>query len=88
MEKTVTTSIRLPYLDPAAFELHQARALNTVDAANYTGLAPATLEKLRCTGGGPRFVSYSRRAVRYRVSELDAWMGARTISSTSERSAA
>ena len=61
------------------------RAITTAEAANYTGLAAATLEKLRCSGGGPRFVRYSRRAVRYRVPELDAWMGARTVASTSEK---
>lgn len=60
-------------------------ALNTKQASDYTGLATATLEKLRCTGGGPAFISYSRRAIRYRVSDLDTWMNARTVHSTSER---
>lgn len=64
------------------------QALNTKQASTYTGLAPATLEKMRCTGGGPRFVSYSRRAIRYRMSDLDIWMSSKTISSTSERAAA
>ncbi|WP_260600437.1 helix-turn-helix transcriptional regulator [Sphingomonas endolithica] len=59
-------------------------ALNTEQASRYTGLATATLEKLRCTGGGPPFVSYSRRAIRYRLADLDAWMTARTRCSTSE----
>ncbi len=62
--------------------------LNTAEAAKYTGLSTATLEKLRCAGGGPRFISYSRRAVRYRLADLDEWMAARTVGSTSERRAA
>ena len=43
-------------------------ALNTEQASAYTGLAATTLEGLRCRGGGPRFVRYSRKAVRYRIS--------------------
>lgn len=72
----------------AAHVVGNHTALNTAEAARYTGLSSATLEKLRCAGGGPRFVSYSRRAVRYRLSDLDAWMGEKTIGSTSERRAA
>lgn len=63
-------------------------ALNTEQASVYTGLAVATLEGLRCRGGGPRFVRYGRKAVRYLVRDLDEWMAARTVSSTSEPIAA
>ena len=63
-------------------------AFNTDQAATYTGLAPATLERLRCTGGGPRFVRYGRKAVRYLKADLDAFMAARTVASTSEALAA
>ena len=63
-------------------------AFNTEQASAYTGLAIATLEKLRCSGGGPRFVRYGRKAVRYLVADLDAFMAARTIGSTSESIAA
>ena len=59
-------------------------ALNTAHASIYTGLAEGTLEKLRCTGGGPRFVRYGRKAVRYLIADLDAFMAARTVGSTSE----
>lgn len=61
-----------------------ACALSTTEAAAYTGLAPTTLEALRCKGGGPNFVRYSRKAIRYRVSDLDAWMTERIVGSTSE----
>jgi predicted DNA-binding transcriptional regulator AlpA len=59
-------------------------ALNTEQAALYTGLAAATMEGLRSKGGGPRFVRYGRKAVRYLVSDLDRWISERTFTSTSE----
>jgi len=59
-------------------------ALSTPQAATYTGLAAATLEGLRCRGGGPQFIRYGRKAVRYRVADLDAWIAERTVASTSE----
>ena len=63
-------------------------AMNTKQAASYCGLASATMEGLRCKGGGPRFVRYGRKAVRYLLSHLDAWMAERTVASTSEALAA
>lgn len=59
-------------------------ALNTPQAASYTGLAEAYLEKLRSVGGGPRFLKYGRRAVRYRKRDLDDWMSSHAVNSTSE----
>jgi excisionase family DNA binding protein len=46
---------------------------NTGDAATYLGLSKPYLEKLRCSGGGPRFAKLGRRVV-YRVSDLDTWL--------------
>lgn len=63
-------------------------ALNTEQAAVYTGLAEKTLEGLRCRGGGPRFIRYGRKAVRYLVTDLDEWMHSRVVGSTSEPLAA
>lgn len=59
-------------------------AFDTVQAAEYTGLAAAYLEKLRSVGGGPRFLKYGRRAVRYRKEDVDVWMAAHAVASTSE----
>ena len=64
-----------------------AGTLTTELAAPYTGLAVSTLEKLRLTGGGPNFLKLGR-AVRYRICDLDAWMSARVVSSTSQQVAA
>lgn len=63
-------------------------ALDTAQAALYVGLAPKTLGNLRTIGGGPRYVKYGRRAVRYLRADLDMWMEAKRIGSTSERAAA
>lgn len=55
------------------------QCLNTREASTYlseylgTKMAVATLEKLRCTGGGPTFRKFGR-AVVYERSELDRWV--------------
>ena len=64
------------------FDLPNA-ALNTELAAQYLSLAESTLEKARVSGAGPRYLKLGR-AVRYRRSDLDAWMAARSVNSTSE----
>ena len=57
-------------------------------AAPYVGLAVSTLQKKRTLGGGPKFIKLGR-AVRYRVADLDAWLAAQPVlSSTSEAKAA
>ena len=63
------------------------RWVNTEVAASYLGLAVSTLEKARVYGNSPPF-SKAGRAVRYRLSDLDSWMAARVINSTSELRAA
>ncbi len=57
--------------------------LNTGGAARYVGLSESTLEKARVYGSGPSYVKLGR-AVRYRPADLDRWLDARVISSTSE----
>jgi len=42
-------------------------------ASEYLGLAVSTLNKWRCLGGGPVFIKMGR-AVRYRVSDLEAFL--------------
>jgi predicted DNA-binding transcriptional regulator AlpA len=60
-----------------------ARALPLQAAANYLGLAVSTLNKLRCTGGGPVFLKLGR-SVRYSPDDLEDWLAARRVNSTSE----
>lgn len=50
------------------------RILRTPGAAEYLGLAESTLEKMRITGVGPRFIRLGGRAVGYDRQDLDAWL--------------
>jgi len=59
------------------------RMVDTATAAAYLGLAKNTLEKARIYGSGPRFAKY-RRAVRYSIDELNAWIEKNSANSTSE----
>jgi hypothetical protein len=60
---------------------HKMRA---TEAAIYLRMAPSTLAKLRCYGGGPRFAKAGPRLVVYDRSDLDAWLEHRIYHSTSE----
>lgn len=57
--------------------------LTCVQAAEYLGLARATLDKLRVVGGGPKFRKHGRR-IHYHVEDLDDWSNARARRSTSQ----
>jgi predicted DNA-binding transcriptional regulator AlpA len=59
------------------------RLLNTNESAKQTGLSIRTFERMRTSGLGPRFIKCGR-AVRYRESDLESWLAAQTVSSTSE----
>jgi predicted DNA-binding transcriptional regulator AlpA len=61
----------------------ESYVVDTIGAAQRTGLAVPTLEKLRCTGGGPRYCKLGR-AVRYRVSDLDDWVASHVVRDTSD----
>lgn len=61
-----------------------ASALLPEDAvANELGVSARTLQSWRVIGGGPRFIKVGR-SVRYRRRDLDAYLEARTVGSTSE----
>lgn len=62
-------------------ELQQLYSQN--DVAEQLGCSVRTLERYRASGDGPRFVKVGR-LVRYRASDLDAWLGGRVRGSTSE----
>lgn len=55
------------------------------EAAAFLGFTPRALQLWRQTGGGPRFVRVSSRAIRYRRRDLVAWAEARLTHSTSRR---
>jgi predicted DNA-binding transcriptional regulator AlpA len=61
--------------------------LQTPQAAERIGLAPGTLEKMRCRGDGPSYLRLAPGRVVYDVAVIDAWARARKFNSTSEYSA-
>lgn len=63
-------------------ELAGEMLLDPRAAALRLAVAPQTLAKWRCTGGGPRFIRLSARMIRYRARDVDAWLAARTASHT------
>jgi hypothetical protein len=43
------------------------------EAARYVKRGESSLAKMRCWGGGPKYIKIGR-SVRYRKQDLDAWM--------------
>jgi predicted DNA-binding transcriptional regulator AlpA len=60
-----------------------AVTVDTEGASRHIGLSVSTLEKLRVYGDGPPFVKLGR-AVRYRVADLENYLAARVVTSTSQ----
>jgi hypothetical protein len=58
--------------------------LDEKDAARLLKFSIRALQAWRCRGGGLKFVRISARAVRYRRSDLDAWVSDRICTSTSD----
>lgn len=54
-------------------------ALNTTDAAAYTGIARATLKKWRTSGTGPAYVRVGSKIV-YLIEDLDTYLRAHRVS--------
>jgi hypothetical protein len=62
--------------------------LDTQPAADYIGVKPHTLEVWRCTGRyGLPFLRVGGR-IKYRVSDLDAWLASRTVTPIHEAESA
>ena len=57
------------------------------EAAELLKLSVRTVERLRVTGTGPKFLKI-RNSVRYRPADVEAWLASRTVRSTSEEPAA
>ena len=55
-------------------ELVTRRVLRTRAAADYLGISPSTLEKMRSGKRGPRCVRLGGRAVGYDIQDLDGWL--------------
>jgi predicted DNA-binding transcriptional regulator AlpA len=80
------------HLDRRASDLAQVGAaagdadelLNTSAVARWLGLSTPFLEIGRSRGYGPRFVRLSTRRIRYRRSDVLAWLAERTHAATAE----
>lgn len=57
--------------------------LTVLEAADYLRLSTRTLERLRCSGLGPKYVKLGR-SIRYQRDALDEWIAERVVRSTSE----
>jgi len=63
------------------------QALLTQDeAAELLKLSVRTMERLRVSGAGPKYLKI-RQSVRYRLSDLETFIASRIVGSTSEKSA-
>lgn len=63
---------------------HLDRLVNESKAADLIGYSVRALQNWRSRGGGPRFVRVSKRSIRYRRRDLNAWVEDRLVSSTSD----
>lgn len=62
----------------------QRRLLDVREAALRLGLSKSTLDKMRCSGRGPRFIRASDRAIRYDPIDLQAFADERRRRSTAD----
>jgi predicted DNA-binding transcriptional regulator AlpA len=60
------------------------RCLTQRETSYVLRCSERTLERLRLSGLGPRYIKTTRRVL-YRESDLDAWLTARLVRSTSEQ---
>jgi len=57
--------------------------LSVSEAADYTGLSVAYLNRLRTTGGGAAFIKIGARVI-YAPNDLDEWLAKHRRTSTSD----
>ena len=58
--------------------------MTTDDYTRFVGISRVTAERQRMRGDGPPFLKLSKRCVRYRRSDVAAWLEASVRSSTSD----
>ncbi len=59
--------------------------LQPSEVAKRLGVSEHVLERWRGTGEGPKFIRFSSKTLRYRATDLDAFVEARVVSSTAAR---
>jgi predicted DNA-binding transcriptional regulator AlpA len=55
------------------------RLLTEKDLAEWLGVSLPTVQRMRSRGGGPFFIRISTRRIGYRKTDVERWLGARTI---------
>lgn len=55
------------------------RVISEANAAAYCDCAVITFRRMRKSATGPRWIRLSPRRLGYRMSDLDAWLDARTV---------
>ena len=60
------------------------RLLSRLEVEQTYGVPARWLELAAMRGDGPPMVRISRRMIRYRAADVEAWIEARTVASTSE----
>jgi predicted DNA-binding transcriptional regulator AlpA len=61
------------------------KALATAtDVAQHLGYSPEGLAQMRYRGTGPKFIKLGGRAVRYRWSDVEAWLDRQTMERTGD----
>ena len=65
-------------------DTNTAELLSPKEAATVSGYSESTLAKLRCTGGGPRYLKPSARKVLYRRGDITEWLAGFERASTAE----
>ena len=68
----------------ATIPCHPSALLDETQTAKVFNVSERTLQAWRLRGGGPPFVRISSRCIRYRNSDLAAFIDARTVKSTSD----
>jgi predicted DNA-binding transcriptional regulator AlpA len=61
-----------------------SRAVDVREAAAYLDLSKSHLDKLRLAKTGPRFSKLGRRVV-YRIADLDRWLAANQVETTTTK---
>ena len=63
------------------------RLLTPKEIQDAGGPAPRSLERMRVTGGGPRFTRIGPKIIRYRADHYLAWIEANSFASTADENA-
>ncbi|WP_005036566.1 helix-turn-helix transcriptional regulator [Holophaga foetida] len=71
---------------PIHQEPHPPALLDSLHAAGVLNVSVLTLADWRCKGTGPAFLKVGR-CVRYRRSDLEAWLNSRTVTNTAQADA-